>query len=96
MQSYAHVPKVKVFGTISVTTAFVLGIYGRRRHKFASDKAYAKFHYGILIQMASTVGMYNTIRIPYDSFKPVGGLFMFAFVATCLPAYYYGLKDIHL
>jgi len=42
----------------SAITGFTLGIYGRRRTRFARDFTYNKFHFGIYVNLASSFGIY--------------------------------------
>ena len=79
-----------------MTFAVVFGIYGRRRHKFTSDFAYNRYHYGVFVHLAGSVGLYHAIKLPLKAFRPVGVLMVVPALLTSVPAYFYGIKDINL
>jgi hypothetical protein len=87
---------VRTFGAISLTFGIILGIYGRRRHKFTDDFAYNRYHYGVLVHLAGSVGLYHAIKLPLVSFRIVGPMMVLPTLLASLPAYYYGIKDINL
>jgi hypothetical protein len=78
-----------LFSTVS---AIGMGIYGRKRHQFRSDFTYNKYHFGILIQLASAFGMSISARMATPA--QTGLLFALAIGLNCIPAYREGLREI--
>ena len=51
------------FALTSVAMASLMGVLGRRRTDFISDFTYNKYHFGVVVQVASAVGLLQSIKM---------------------------------
>jgi hypothetical protein len=64
---YSHVVPLNIYAGVTLSSGIIVGLWGRKRHKFSTDTAYNKLHIGVLVNICSSVGLYHATKIPIGS-----------------------------
>ena len=80
-------------GLVSLSSALVFGMMGRKRIYFTDHQTYNKYHFGVLCQLLSSGGLMLTRKTKQPAHA--GAFFIAGMVLNSCVAYYEGYIDAY-